>query len=431
MFVIIVNCWALFIGMGLIMLGNGLQSTLLGVRASLEGFDTVTTGLVMSGYFMGLIVGCSMVPRLVTKVGHIRTFGALASLASTAILVQAIIVDPSVWWAMRLITGYSYAGLFIVAESWLNEASDNGTRGKLLSFYSMVSLGGIAGGQLMLNFSSPAGYELFVLSSLLISIAVIPILLSATHAPQFETIENISTIQLFRVSPLGVFGMFVNGMCYGTIFGMGAVYGTDLGMSAHKVSIFMGTMIVGGFFFQYPLGWLSDAIGRTLVIIICALAGACVSFYAIHHNAQGISHIILTVLVGGLTMPLYALCGVHTNDYLTPTQMVAASGTLVLLCATGATVGAPLTAFAMDSLGPNAFFGCNGTMLMIIGLFAITRSLMGGKAKDERGRFVAMPTTPLSASLNPEIETEELTAALSEDVELVKESFEELVEESS
>ena len=175
---IISNCWALFLGMGLIMLGNGLQATLLGVRASIEDFGTSITGLVMSGYFIGLIAGCNIVPKMIGRVGHVRTFGALASLASTSILVQAVFINPWVWWAMRLVTGFAYAGIFIVAESWLNEAAENGTRGKLLSFYMIVSLGGMAGGQMLLNLFHPSGFELFLLVSLLISFAVIPILLS-------------------------------------------------------------------------------------------------------------------------------------------------------------------------------------------------------------------------------------------------------------
>ncbi len=186
---ILFNCWALFVGMGLIMLGNGLQGTLIGLRASMEGFGTIVTGLVMSGYFFGLIAGCRIVPIIVGRVGHIRTFGALASLASIAILVQAIFVNPWIWWLMRLITGFSYAGLFIVAESWINEAADNGTRGKLLSFYMLVSLGSLAGGQLLLNLFPPSSFELFVLVSLLISLAVVPILVSVSRAPQFDVLK--------------------------------------------------------------------------------------------------------------------------------------------------------------------------------------------------------------------------------------------------
>ncbi|MBC8240713.1 MAG: MFS transporter, partial [Alphaproteobacteria bacterium] len=224
MFQVISNSWALFLGLGLIMLGNGLQGSLLGLRASLEGFGVTATGLVMSGYFIGLLAGAAIMPKLVARVGHVRSFGAMASLASTSILVHVVVIDPWIWWGMRFVTGFAYAGLYIVTESWLNDASENSTRGQLLSFYMLISLGGMAGGQFMLNIANPSSYELFVLISLLVSIAVIPILLSVSKAPDFNTSESVGILQLYQVSPLGVFGMLVNGIMMGAIFGMGAVY---------------------------------------------------------------------------------------------------------------------------------------------------------------------------------------------------------------
>ena len=427
---IISNCWALFLGMGLIMLGNGLQATLLGVRASIEDFGTSITGLVMSGYFIGLIAGCNIVPKMIGRVGHVRTFGALASLASTSILVQAVFINPWVWWAMRLVTGFAYAGIFIVAESWLNEAAENGTRGKLLSFYMIVSLGGMAGGQMLLNLFHPSGFELFLLVSLLISFAVIPILLSTGRAPEIEVMENIGFIQLYRVSPLGVFGMFITGMSIGAFFGMGAVYATEIGLSVKDVSFFMGTLILGGFLFQYPLGWLSDCYGPKKVIILSCASGAVVSFIAMNFEAEGIVFYMIVATVGGLAMPLYSLCCVHTNDYLTPIQMVAASGTLVLLSATGAAVGSPITAFAMDILGPQAFYGSIGVMLSSVAAFALWRSTQRLDAViEEQGDFVIMAASPLSASFNPDVELAEIEAAADEEIEDIQSSFEELVNE--
>jgi len=426
---IISNSWALFLGIGLIMLGNGLQATLLGVRASIEDFGRTITGVVMSGYFIGIIAGCNIVPKIVNRVGHVRTFGALASLASTSILVQAIFVTPWVWWTMRFVTGFAYAGIYIVTESWINEASENGTRGKLLSFYMLVSLGGMAGGQMLLNIAHPSGFELFVLVSLLISLAVIPILLSTARAPQFDVMENIGILKLYQVSPLGVFGMFVTGMSIGTFFGMGAVYATDIGLSVKKVSFFMSTLILGGFLFQYPLGWLSDRFGPNKVIIFSCVGGALVSFVAMKFTGQGLLFYTIIATVGGLTMPLYSLCCVHTNDYLTPTQMVAASGTLVLLSAIGAAVGSPVTAFAMETFGPQAFYGSLGIMLSSVAVFAMWRSTQRTEIRiAEQGDFVVMATTsPLTASLKPDIDLAEIEAAADEEAEDIQSSFEELV----
>lgn len=427
---VIYNSWALFLGMGLIMLGNGLQATLLGVRAAMEDFGTTITGLIMSGYFLGLIAGCNIVPKMVGRVGHIRIFGALASLASTSILIQAIFIDPWIWWAMRIVTGFSYAGLYIVAESWINEAATNGTRGKLLSFYMLVSLGGMAGGQMLLNLFHPSGFELFVLVSLLISLAVIPILLSTARAPQYDVQENVSILQLYRVSPLGVFGMFVTGMTIGAFFGMGAVYGTEIGLSVRGVSLYMGALIIGGFVFQYPLGWLSDSMGRRKVIFFCCIGGAIISFTAINFTGKGLLFYAIAATVGGLAMPLYSLCSVHTNDYLTPTQMVAASGTLVLLSATGAAIGSPVTAFAMDIFGPQAFYGSLGVMLCSVAVFTLWRLTQRSElASEKQGDFVVMATSPLTASLNPELELDALEKAAAADSETIQSGFDKLANE--
>ncbi|MFT5701821.1 MAG: MFS family permease [Desulforhopalus sp.] len=425
---VVFNCWALFFGMGLIMLGNGLQGTLIGVRASMEGFGTIVTGLVMSGFFLGLIAGCKIIPVIVGRVGHIRTFGALASLASVSILVQAVFVNPWMWWLMRLVTGFSYAGLFIVAESWINEAANNETRGKLLSFYMLVSLGGLAGGQFLLNLFPPASFELFVLVSLLISLAVVPILLSVSRAPQFDVLENISILQLYRVSPLGVFGMFVSGLTYGAFLGMGAVYAADIGLSVKDISLFMGSLVIGGFLFQYPLGWMSDTFGPIKVILLTSLAGTVVSFAAMYYSPEGLLLYSTAAIIGGLTMPLYALCSVHTNNYLTSTQMVAASGTLVLLNATGAAIGSPLTALVMDIFGSEAFYGSIGGMLCVIGAFALWRyPQRAGVETEEQGDFVVMVSSPMTAALNPDIALAEFEAAVEEDAEDIITSFEELV----
>lgn len=410
------------------MLGNGLQATLIGVRASIEGFGTTITGLVMSGYFLGLIAGCNIVPKMVGRVGHVRTFGALASLASTSILVQAVFVAPWIWWAMRFVTGFAYAGLFIVVESWINEAASNGTRGKLLSFYMLVSLGGMAGGQMLLNLSHPSGFELFVLVSLLISLAVIPILLSKARAPKTEAQENVGVLQLYRVSPLGVFGMFITGMSIGAFFGMGAVYATNIGLSVRDVSLFMSTLILGGFLFQYPLGWLSDCFGPRTVILFSCIGGAVISFVAMNFTGEGLMFYIIVATVGGLAMPLYSLCVVQTNDYLTATQMVAASGTLVLLSAVGAAAGSPLTALAMDIFGPQAFYGSIGVMLSSVAVFALWRSTQRSEVDTaEQGDFVVMATSPLSVSLNPDVNLAEIEAAADEDLEDIQSSFEDLV----
>ena len=429
---VIFNCWALFLGLALIMLGNGLQGSLLGIRASIEGFSTSVTGLVMSGYFIGFIFGATIVPRVVQRVGHIRTFGALASLASASILVHAVFLDPWVWWFMRLITGLAFAGLYIVAESWLNDIATNDTRGQLLSIYMLTLFGGLAGGQFMLNLSSPEGFQLFVLVSVLVSFAVIPILVSVSPAPPYAITDSVHLAQLFKVSPLGVFGVFAAGISAGSIFGMGIIYASTMGLSVKNASFFMGGIVIGGMFLQYPIGWISDQIGRRKTIILtCCFAGG-ISVLVSIGLANSQAALIGAAIIGGLSLPLHSLCIAHTNDYLVPKQMVAASGALVLFNGLGATLGAPITGFIMEKFGPQGFYHVIGTVFWVILGVALWRSTQREALSiEDTDNFVPMAPSPISPALNPDVELEEIEAAAGEDKESIISSFEELVDELS
>ncbi len=428
---VVSNSWALFLGLALIMLGNGLQGSLLGVRASIEGFSVPVTGLVMSGYYIGLLAGSTVVPKLVGHVGHVRSFGVLASLASSSILVHAVFIDPAVWWAMRFVTGFSYAGLYIVAESWLNDASENDTRGQLLSFYMLVSFVGLAGGQFMLNIADPSSYKLFVLISVFVSLALVPILASAAKAPGFETAESVSIRQLYRISPLGVGGLLVTGIATGAVFSMASVYAASLGLSVQEISFALGSMIMGGVIMQFPLGRLSDILGRRPVIAGTCIAGAMVAFFAAFAPPQeGWRLYLLIGLVGALAMPLYSLCVAHTNDYLNPRQMVAASGAVVLVNGFGAAVGAPVTAFAMDIMGSPGFYFTIGASLAVTATFALWRSTRRSAIPaGEQGDFVVMTPTPISAVMNPDVELEVIEAANIRSAASVEASFERLEHE--
>ena len=260
------SAWALFLGLALIMVGNGLQGSLLGVRAELEGFSSATTGIVMTGYFVGFLLGSRVVPLLILRVGHVRTFAALASLTSITILVHPTFVEPATWTAMRLLTGLGYAGLYIVCESWLNDRATNDSRGALLAAYMIVMLGGVALGSLLLGVTEPVTFQPFILISVLMSFAVIPILLSAQPAPAVDQPESMSLLQIYRASPLGVVGAWLVGITQGAFFGMGAVYATRAGLSLGQTSVLMMSAFVGGMLLTWPIGRLSDRFDRRLVL---------------------------------------------------------------------------------------------------------------------------------------------------------------------
>jgi len=387
------SSWALFIGMGLLMVGNGLQGSLLGVRASIEAFPTTVTGLLMSAFYFGFLAGSLLTPRLVIRVGHVRVFAALASLASTAILVHTLFVEPWTWGMMRLVSGLCYAGLYVVAESWLNEQATNDTRGQLLSVYMGVSMGGMALGQLMLNVGDPGGSELFILVSILVSLALIPMLLSNTRGPLMEAPSPMGVNELYKASPTGFAAAFMNGILMGGAVSMGAVYGGLLGFSVSEISIFMMAFLVGGGMFQWPIGRLSDRYDRRKVLAIVTLTAAGVAVVANSVDGSLWSLVAATFLLGGLMFPMYSLALAYANDHLQPEQMVAASGTLVLIGGVGAFVGPTVVAAAMDLFGPQGFFWSLSAVHALLGLFILYRMTQrAALPAEEQGSYVAMPS---------------------------------------
>ena len=372
----IASAWALLLGIALIMLGAGLQNTLLGVRATLEGFGTGTTGFVMTGYFVGFLAGSLIVPRLLANVGHIRVFAALASVASGAALLHTVFVAPVSWFLIRVATGFCFSGLFVVAESWINDAATNRTRGQLLSVYMIMVMGGMGIGQLLLNLSDPRGFELFVLVSVLVSFALVPITLSVGRAPVFEAPESIGVRALFRASPLGVSGAFLVGIAHSALFSMGAVYATRVGLAVDRLSLFIAMALFGGLALQWPIGWLSDRFDRRKVIVAAAWIATGASVAAGVGGAGSYTLLVgATALLGGTSLPLYSLCGAHTNDHLTPRQIVAASATLVLVGGLGLTIGPLLAAWLMRLAGPPGLFWLIAIVHGGIGVYGLYRMM--------------------------------------------------------
>jgi MFS family permease len=412
MYAAISSSWALLLGIGLIMLGNGLQVSLLGLRATVEGFPTTVTGIVMSGYYIGFLAGSILAPWAVKRVGHIRVFAALASLASVAALVPAVFVDPAVWTGMRILTGLSFAGIYVVTESWLNDRGTNANRGQLLSIYMVIVLGGLAGGQLLLNVASPGGYDLFILISILVSVALIPILLTATPAPMFDAPAPVGPVALFRISPLGVTGCFGTGLAHGAFFSMGAVYADQLGLSVAGISVFMGLYTVGGMVLQWPIGRLSDRLDRRRVMTGVTLLAAVVALISNQTaTGDGILFFVLTCLFGGLSLPMYSLCLAHTNDHLRPDQLVAASSSLVLISGVGAVIGPLATSTAMSILGSGGFYNVLVAAHAAIGVFALYRMTRRASLPLDRQApsvAVSSPSSPVAAGLAPQIAREQI-----------------------
>lgn len=368
------SSWALLLGFGILMLGDGLQGTLLAVRADLEGFSATVTGLVMSSFYVGFLAGSILTPKITVKVGHIRVFAALAALASASILVHSLFIQVPVWIALRLVSGFCFAGLYIVAESWLNDRATNETRGKLLSLYMVVTYIGVGAGQLLLNLAEPGGFPLFLLTSVLISVAVVPLLLSAGSPPAYQESVSISLRELVRLSPLGIVSMFVVGLVTATFFTLGPVFGQRIGLDIENISYFMTSAVVGTIILQGPIGALADRFDRRKILTIATLLTSLSAVACIVAAQVSTSVLLLSVAVfGGLAFPLYSVCIAYTNDHLNPNQMIAASGALVLISGLGAVVGPVLVASIMDLFGEHSFFWSMAVAHALTGLFALYR----------------------------------------------------------
>lgn len=405
----IISCWPLLLGIGLMMLGNGLQGSLLGLRANIEGFPTAVTGFIMSGYYVGFLIGSVITPKILASVGHVRVFAALASLASTAALVHAVFPDPYVWGFFRIVTGFSFAGLYIVSESWLNGAATNETRGQILSFYMVITFGGIAGGQLLLNSYDPGGFQLFVIVSVLVSLALIPTALTATPMPSMEASDKLGIRKLYKISPLGVVGVIIAGIVLGGFFAMAAVYAGLIGLTVGQISLFISMTVMGGALMQMPIGRLSDKMDRRKVLMMTASIAAILAI--ILSQLQGLDNklyfLAISLVFGGFCMPLYSLCLAHTNDYLEPSQMVAASSGLILLNGVGAILGPISVSALMSAFGPSAFFPFIAAACCCIVLFGLYRMSMRPSVPiDDQVDFVAMPVRSglVAVNMNPESE---------------------------
>ncbi len=397
------SSWALLLGMLLLMVGNGLQGSLMGIRGAIEQFSTIELSIITSAYFAGFLFGSKLAPEMIRRVGHVRVFAALGSFISAVLILYPTITEPWAWIVLRVIFGFSFSGVYVTAESWLNNASTNATRGKALSLYMIVQMSGIVASQALLNVADPAGYVLFVIPSVLVSLSFAPILLSATTTPAFDTTKAMSLTALYRISPTGFVGMFAMGGIFSAQFGMASIYGTQAGFSVAQISIFVASIFIGGMLLQYPIGWMSDRMDRRVLILGSALGGVVAGL--IGWFLGGIFEAVLVAgfIMGGVSNPLYALLIAYTNDYLATEDMAAASGGLLFINGLGAILGPFATGWLLGLIGPAGFWVYLTLLMAALALYVVwrmrqRRSLYGGESDYDAVKYApVMPTGTLVA----------------------------------
>lgn len=390
---VLASSWALLLGVMLLMVGNGLQGTLLGVRGEIEGFSTWEMSMVMSAYFVGFLGGSRMAPEMIRRVGHVRVFAALGSFISAVLILYPTIANPYAWVVGRIVIGFCFSGVYVTAESWLNNSATNETRGQTLSAYMIVQMLGIVSAQALLLVADPSGFVLFVIPSVLVSISFAPILLSISPTPAFESTKPMTLRQLYESSPLGVVGMFLLGGIFASQAGMSAVFAASVGMSLYEVSLFVAAFYIGALIAQYPLGWLSDRMERRRLVIFVALGGAAAAALAYVFGQESFWVLIAAaVVIGGLTNPLYSILIAHTNDYLEFEDMAAASGGLIFINGLGAIAGPLIVGWIMERFGVYGYFLFPVVLLVLMAGYSAWRTTQRAAVSADD----ALPYTPVS-----------------------------------
>jgi MFS family permease len=401
----------------MIVLAYGFQGSLLGVRAVQEKFSLTSIGFMMSGYFVGYFLGAKYITTIISRVGHIRAFAAFASIASAAILAHSIFVNPLTWFFLRLFTGVSMVSIYTITESWLNDRSSNKNRGSVLSLYMLIIYASMGIGMFLLNFSSPQNFEPFILISLLMSMALIPILMSKRKAPTFKKIQGMSLKELYETSPLGVFGAFNYGLVQAALFTMLAVYAASMNFSIFEISIVTFLLSMSGAISQWPIGKLSDMFDRRLVLIYSTFAAAFFGLCAIFSAGQmylpdGLASskfwfYIFVILFAVVSLPMFAIILAYTNDYIPKEKFVVAGAGLQTAFGLGAMSGPFLCSMLMSFVGPNGFWMFLIFFHTVIGLFGVYRMRVRKRVEENPdSSFTPMPEsiTPVGMELNPQTE---------------------------
>lgn len=375
---------ALLLSVALLLMGNGLQGTLLPVRANIEAFSATAIGILGSAYFLGFAGGCLYGPRLIRRAGHIRAFAALVAIASCVVLVHSLFLNATLWWVLRAMTGFCFAVLYMIIESWLNEKSTNETRGFVFSLYAIITLTVITIGQLMLGLDRPEDFPLFLLASILVSLAAVPIALTKAEAPAPVLSVQIRLRHLYELSPVGVIGCLAVGLANGSFWSLAPVFAQEKGANAWGVAVFMSVTVIAGALCQWPLGRLSDKMDRRRVIIGAACGAATASLiFVIWSPPWGQALLALAFLFGLFALPLYGLCVAHMNDYVEPNGYVEAASGLLLVFALGAVIGPVIASSLITYLGPDALFGTTAAVQLCLAGFALHRMRQRPPAPEE------------------------------------------------
>jgi MFS family permease len=405
---------AILLSTAFLLLGNGLIGTLTPVRAHLEGFSNMAVGAMGSFYYLGFVVGCFVGPRLLARVGHIRTFAVAAALTAATVLLQPIFTQPAMWFADRAAFGFLAASVYMAIESWLNDCATNETRGRILSAYVIVNLGCLTLGQWLLLAAPPMGYQLFSLAAVLYIFCVVPMGLTRLPQPAPQPRPVLRVMRLARMAPVGMAGIITVGLANAAFWTLAPVYAQSLGFSTFGVALFMSAFIVGGTAIQFPLGRFSDRLDRRWIIAgVCAAASVGgVALALLGHVSADHPYLLypLALFFGAAMLPLYSLSIAHANDRLVRSEFIEASATLLLVNALASIVGPSLAAFIIARSSMPSLFFYTAAVHLSMTVFTVVRITIVRAAPDEtHDHFVVVPqqASPSALELDPRAHEEQ------------------------
>ncbi len=377
----------------LLELALGAMGPLVGLLLVRRAVPTELIGIVQSAYFAGFLVGTLTCHRAIDRVGHIRAFAVFAAIGANAALSHAILNEPYVWIALRAALGYAMAGLFVVAESWLNDKATSGNRGRVFALYTTVSWAAGGLGPLALNLNGGDGRLLFSLITILVATALIPMALTKVGHPEIGHREHFGILRLYRISPSGMLVCFGSGLVNTSLYGLLPVYTEATGYSATELSLLLSLGTIGALGLQFPIGMLSDRFGRRPLMLVCAIAGAAATGAVVFIEVRSFAWLLgLIACATAMTAPLYGLGVGQTNDYVARKDFIAASAGLLFAWGLGASIGPAVAAAAMRPLGAAGLFVfLSAALAAIAGFILLRMALRRALRPSQQSNFVAVP----------------------------------------
>ncbi|MBX3597105.1 MAG: MFS transporter [Rhizobiaceae bacterium] len=385
----------LLIAAGILLGGNGLQGTLIALRGAIEGFEPATIGFIGTAYFAGFLLGCIAITRILKAVGYVRSFAALAAIASAGTLLLILIVDPVIWAIVRFASGFCFAGLFTVIESWLNSGVSNHDRARVLALYRIIDIGAVTGAQFLIPVFGADGFSIFAIMSIMVTLSLVPVSLADRSNPAPPEDVKLDLKRAWAISPLAAIGCIAVGLSNGAFRTLSPVYAEQIGMSVSDIVIFVSAGIIGGALIQYPLGYLSDLWDRRSVLLITC-TGASVSAFAIAFLAgtNAAANFALVFIFGSFAMPMFSLSAAHANDRAERHEFVLVNAALMLFYSFGAIGGPLVAAYIMQLLGPSWLFHFSAIIYALLTLIILYRMRVRAPVpRSHRDRFVALLRT--------------------------------------